>query len=330
CALAHQFRMGHPELMRKCACIQNAHMDPIWSLQSEVMKILASPRRLEILHLLAEEPKEVGRLAEEMFTRPRVTPKMILALQEPPLFGYLWRQVDLLTRLGRINDAQHFASEALGMLGPNPHILQQLATIHLVKGEMEAARLYLNALLGDLWHAAWARAYLRAMEGDPSLAGVPEIQHLREVALQRDDVAEVTQYLEDSPEEAILFKDLMLEHLLDQNPKNRMAAEYLMGHFLLTRRLDLFVAALPRLDPFHMQPLPRAYQEALALYLELPGQHAELGRYAPGPDAIERCRRFRRMVEECGENRQQARDKAAEYFADTYFFYYFYGPGAGL
>ncbi len=49
-------------------------MDPIWTLQSEVMKILASPRRLEILHLLAEEPKEVGRLAEEMgISQPNVS-----------------------------------------------------------------------------------------------------------------------------------------------------------------------------------------------------------------------------------------------------------------
>jgi DNA-binding transcriptional ArsR family regulator len=49
-------------------------MDPVWSLQSEVMKILASPRRLEILHLLADEPKEVGRLADEMgISQPNVS-----------------------------------------------------------------------------------------------------------------------------------------------------------------------------------------------------------------------------------------------------------------
>ena len=66
--------MGHLAMNRKCAYIYDAHMDPIWSLQSEVMKILASPRRLEILHLLAEEPKEVGRLAEEMgITQPNVS-----------------------------------------------------------------------------------------------------------------------------------------------------------------------------------------------------------------------------------------------------------------
>jgi ArsR family transcriptional regulator len=38
-------------------------MDEITILQAEVLKTLASPRRLEILHALAREPMEVGRLA---------------------------------------------------------------------------------------------------------------------------------------------------------------------------------------------------------------------------------------------------------------------------
>jgi DNA-binding transcriptional ArsR family regulator len=41
-------------------------MDEITVLQAEVLKTLASPRRLEILHRLAEGPCEVGRLAEEL------------------------------------------------------------------------------------------------------------------------------------------------------------------------------------------------------------------------------------------------------------------------
>lgn len=41
-------------------------MDPIYSLQAEVLKTLASPRRLEIIHKLAEGQCEVGRLAEEL------------------------------------------------------------------------------------------------------------------------------------------------------------------------------------------------------------------------------------------------------------------------
>jgi DNA-binding transcriptional ArsR family regulator len=49
-------------------------MDPIFPLQAEVLKTLSSPRRLEILHILAEGPKEVGRLAAELgISQPNVS-----------------------------------------------------------------------------------------------------------------------------------------------------------------------------------------------------------------------------------------------------------------
>lgn len=41
-------------------------MDEITILQAEVLRTLANPRRLEILHALASEPTEVGRLAEQI------------------------------------------------------------------------------------------------------------------------------------------------------------------------------------------------------------------------------------------------------------------------
>jgi ArsR family transcriptional regulator len=39
-------------------------MDEITILQAEILKTLANPRRLDILHRLADGPCEVGRLAE--------------------------------------------------------------------------------------------------------------------------------------------------------------------------------------------------------------------------------------------------------------------------
>ena len=41
-------------------------MDEITILQAEILKTLANPRRLEIIHRLAEGPWEVGKLAEEL------------------------------------------------------------------------------------------------------------------------------------------------------------------------------------------------------------------------------------------------------------------------
>jgi DNA-binding transcriptional ArsR family regulator len=49
-------------------------MDEITILQAEVLKTLASPRRLQILHRLAAGACEVGRLAEELkISQPNVS-----------------------------------------------------------------------------------------------------------------------------------------------------------------------------------------------------------------------------------------------------------------
>ena len=52
--------------MRIRAWVDAAGMDPIYELQANVLKTLANPRRLEILHRLADGPCEVGRLALEL------------------------------------------------------------------------------------------------------------------------------------------------------------------------------------------------------------------------------------------------------------------------
>jgi ArsR family transcriptional regulator len=43
-------------------------MDDVTKLQAEVLKVLANPTRLDIIHRLADGPLEVGRLAEYVGT----------------------------------------------------------------------------------------------------------------------------------------------------------------------------------------------------------------------------------------------------------------------
>jgi DNA-binding transcriptional ArsR family regulator len=60
--------------MRRCAWIDAAAMDDITTLQAEVLRTLASPRRLQILHRLFDGPCEVGRLAAELgLSQPNVS-----------------------------------------------------------------------------------------------------------------------------------------------------------------------------------------------------------------------------------------------------------------
>src|SRR3954451_6676716 len=52
--------------MRICARDDAPGMDEITILQANVLKVIASPRRLAILHCLAEGPREVGRIADDI------------------------------------------------------------------------------------------------------------------------------------------------------------------------------------------------------------------------------------------------------------------------
>jgi DNA-binding transcriptional ArsR family regulator len=54
-------------------------MDEVYRLQADVLKTLSNPRRLEIMHLLADGPREVSRLAEEMgISQPNVSQHLAL------------------------------------------------------------------------------------------------------------------------------------------------------------------------------------------------------------------------------------------------------------
>jgi ArsR family transcriptional regulator len=54
-------------------------MEPIYELQAEVLKTLAHPRRLEIVHELAFGPRTVGRLADVLgLPQPNVSQHLAL------------------------------------------------------------------------------------------------------------------------------------------------------------------------------------------------------------------------------------------------------------
>jgi DNA-binding transcriptional ArsR family regulator len=54
-------------------------MDEVYRLQAEVLKTLSNPKRLEIVHLLAEGPREVGKLAEQLgISQPNVSQHLAL------------------------------------------------------------------------------------------------------------------------------------------------------------------------------------------------------------------------------------------------------------
>jgi len=259
-----------------------------------------------------------GRLLDEMFCHVQVLGAPTLTLRFSDLSTQA-RMVplessDVSFDLGLINESEHMAHEALEVLGERPHTLERLAYIHVLKGHPEAARRFLALLECSLLHCRWARGLLRQLDADPTLSAVPAVASRRELM----PVQDVDSQLDDL--------ETVLQLLLSRNRHNRMAFEYLMAHYLLTRQLDKLVANLDRFDDFDDPHLPRHCEEALAIYLETKDSQAPgPGRRTIRPETRRRCREFTERLKLFREDAPGAFAALHPDFGGTYFFFHAFG-----
>lgn len=259
-----------------------------------------------------------GELLERMFAYPQVADSVpTLTLQFASLTVTAQRAPldcgDILFELGRVNESQHMAYEALELFGERPHTLQRLAYLHAIKGEPDPARRFLAVLERSLLHRGWARDCLRQLDADPTLAGVPVVASRRELMVDRD----FTGKLELEP---------MLVQLLERNPRNRMAFEYLIAYYLLTRQVDKLAANLHRFDDFGQTRLPRHCEEAILIHLDATGAQAiDLGGRRISPETRQRSAEFVRAAQRLQGNASAAFAALHRGFGDSYFLFYVFG-----
>jgi hypothetical protein len=260
-----------------------------------------------------------GRLPWEMFHYPQRASSDALLLQDPawdtnPAVE-MWRS-DVYLELGRVNDSQRWANEALAVEGQTPRVLERLALTYVLNENVDVARTFLRALEHVPFHAARARQYLAALERDPGMRSDPLVARIRPLMLRKDHPGTW------SPEPLLL-------QCLEANPSNRMAFEYLLAHYLLATDTQGFASLAPRLREFYPE-LPTHVQEALLGYRNLHGS------FPPGVDetAIDRAveARFRRFLEIWAPHQNgqaaEAWTALAPEFGATYWFFYLFGRSA--
>jgi hypothetical protein len=247
-----------------------------------------------------------GRLNQDMFTWLQRPDALVYTGQDHALF--YWHKLDTLIDLGLLNLAEKNFTECMEMFGEQPMILQRLALVNLAKGKIEAGRIYLEKLRQTLFFSTWAQGYLDRLAADPTLATDPQMQQLRAQALRKDST--VFFY---APEQ-------MLQALVEQGSRNRMAFEYLMASYMLNKRLDKFVQNLPRLEDFGYTAVPPLYQEAALIY----GTRHPIPAAAVSPEAQQRIKQFSDIFNRYGRNKEAAFSELASKFAGSYLFYFIY------
>jgi hypothetical protein len=265
-----------------------------------------------VMHAVNRALYHTGQLGDSMFAWSQNPTYLLLEGTDDP-WTY-WQRFAVHLELGFINSAENALTECLAGMGDRPMILQQLAIVNMVKGNLDTARVYLHVLNATLFHTDWAKHYLDLLERDPNLASDRDIQDLRSIAMD-----------EDYPS-LRLSEESMLSCLLRRNARNRMAFEYLMASHLLNRQLTRFVKRVDELRDMGYETLPRHYEEAILVYAATARTTVQLSDFKPRDEVRQQMEHFLRTLQNYGGDKQAAFADLREHHGDSYAFYNVYGP----
>jgi len=255
-----------------------------------------------------------GRLGSDLFTFTNQTGWDLMPALKQGLLDPCRPQCETLLELGQAGFAEHYAHEALEWEGERPDLLLTLARINILKERPRAARVFLGALAEMPFHRARAREQLDRLAADPRLEDDPILRRIRPRMVSLD-----------LPHDALPTESMLL-HLLDANRTNQMAFEYLMAHYLLSRRVDRLGAEIRRLNDFGYREIPRHWEEAL-LILELNKGQAQPDLQGRGIRAETRARfqEFSAAITRGDFESEAGRLELRRRFGDTYWHYYLEG-----
>jgi len=256
-----------------------------------------------------------SRLPYEMFSFPQ-NPHALLLTHERRASSLTQLQLcELFIELGNINTADKMASELLATEGHLGIVLEKLAWINIVKGQTGTARVYLNVLNKDAIYRDTAREMLEGLSHGFAPERAAWIDRIR--SCMPADPYGVT--YGGSVEQ-------ILAGLLEHNPHNKMAFEYLMASYLLTRQLDKVIANLSRLGDFDYDGIPTYYEEAMLISHTMRRQPIDPAALGISPATYQRYRAFLQISQSMqAANQQAVLSRLVREFGSSYFFYYGFG-----
>jgi hypothetical protein len=266
-----------------------------------------------------------GLLGEKMFAYPQ-NPEA-LSLENPSLKFFvpaLMRKAELYYELGYLNLSKASVSELFeGSRIEHPAVIELLGKNALAHGRPAIATMWYRRLTHDLIYGRKAREVLRFLNDGKPFPGLDAIESVRKNAIKSDTVL------------TVLDINKFCTSLLEENPGNRMAFDYLIGSFLISGNIQEAARYLQRFREVGYEQLPTNWAEALMLYCAL-NSATDSQLSSTVPRNIQAS--FVRFMSACHtiKQRYEGMDRGGERYAReapsilreefgaTYFFYYFF------
>jgi hypothetical protein len=261
---------------------------------------------------------KTGRLGDDMFSYPQSHNYSESLLMLKSTLGCdfpCWAAgLDLYMDLGAVSIAEKVAGEMMENRGPPyPFLLEKRALIQSAKGNYEAATVFLHRLRGMPFYRREAAGLLARIENG-TIALDERVSHL---AACMDTVDYV---LYDPPDDSVL------NNLLNSNPGNRMAWEYLIAYYLLTGQPSKIIGEIGRYRDFGYTHLPASWDQALCISLRQdPAMNSATLPVLPRRETTECYERFLGTWAVHQDSRPASAAALEPSFGSTYFFYYVFG-----
>jgi hypothetical protein len=277
-----------------------------------------------MIHSVAHALSATGQIGEKLFRYPQrvFTDDPLLFLESTNTNGYVnWFVVlDLAMDLGMVNTAEKIAGEIMENVGPLPEILYRRALIQIAKDNSEAASVFLKRLSHMPGYRSKSLSLLSILKDKDKLFSNPRI------ATMHTNMDTTDYYL------YTINYDQVLLNLLQSNPGNKTAFEYLMSYYLLTGQSDRVPEFLQNASTVNYSVLPRLWEEGICVYQAANYDQGSTGGTLPSGLHLSTVNRFNEFARACmaiGDDNTAAA-KLAPLYGDSYFFYsiFRYSPGA--
>lgn len=307
---------SHNALRRSLFQIHAAARQKQWSHVLDLARALPKGRNhIACNHYVNRALYHTGRLSYEMFSFPQDPDALLLTRGGEPSPVAQLQLTEVHAELGNANMAEKIASEFLAVQGSFAPIVEMLAWINIIKGQDETAVIYLNALKT---YPGYRDAAVTMLDGIRHGFGPDQAGHIDALRLSVP-----------APRYDALYGGAVEPMLLDlfrRNPRNKMAFEYLMACYLLTRQVERVVAGMEHLRELGYDEVPTHYQEAALVYFGARGQKVDLAKLGIRRDTYQRYLRFVQLERATRSTQgQEALNRLIAEFGTSYYFFFQFG-----
>lgn len=228
---------------------------------------------------------------------------------------------EVFYHLGFTNEANHWAFEALtaSKNGENPRLLKRLVQTAIINEDYAFAEKYLRILKSSLFYRGWAKEHLSLLKDQEHIKNLSWVSEKRSQWVKNDFLSG-----RKAPANLPLF--------FDEHPENKMAFEYMMMYYLLTKNISEFMDHIGRTADYDYKSLPAVFEEAVLVYLNM--HEADRETYQKYPIKRETYLRFNdysEVFQAYSKYPQQQKRALLKKFGNTYWYYFhFWMPQANI